>query len=166
MMDAILYGHDFIKELVEFQEKIVAEIGKPKSEFPLITTGDDVKAAVREYALEKCEYIYSTYVRKERHARDAEVSADVAAHFADILPGREGEVADALYYLGKEVMRRKILEQGIRPDGRAVDEVRPIWCEVGVLPFASSWSYSQYIKPNMPFSRTQAPLMSILLGLS
>ena len=134
MMDAILYGHDFIKELVAFQEKITAEIGKPKAEFPLITTGDDIKAAVREYALEKCKYVYSTYVRKERQAREAEVSADVSAHFADIFPGRDSEVADALYYLNKEVMRRKILDEGIRPDGRKVDEVRPIWCEVGVLP--------------------------------
>ena len=134
MMDAILYGHQFIKELVAFQEKITAEIGKEKSEFPLITTGDDVKAAVREYALEKCKYVYSTYVRKERQAREAEVSQDVAEHFAEIFPGRENEVADALYYLNKEVMRRKILDEGIRPDGRQVTEVRPIWCEVGVLP--------------------------------
>ncbi|MBE5782097.1 MAG: polyribonucleotide nucleotidyltransferase [Clostridiales bacterium] len=134
MMDAILFAHESIKELVAFQEKITAEIGKEKSEFPLVLTGDDIKEAVREYAYEKCQYVFSTYVRKERQAREAEVSADVAAHFADIFPGREGEVADALYYLNKEVMRRKILDEGIRPDGRKVTEVRPIWCEVGVLP--------------------------------
>ena len=134
MMDAILYAHQGIKELVEFQNKIVAEIGKPKSDFPIVTTGDDVKAAVREYALDKCKWVYETYVRKERGAREDEVKADVLAHFVDVFPGRESEVADALYYLNKEVMRRKILDQGIRPDGRKVDEVRPIWCEVGVLP--------------------------------
>jgi len=134
MMDAILFAHESIKELVAFQEKITAEIGKEKSEFPLVLTGEDIKAAVREYAYEKCQYVFSTYVRKERQAREAEVSEDVAAHFADIFPGRESEVADALYYLNKEVMRRKILDEGIRPDGRKVTEVRPIWCEVGVLP--------------------------------
>ncbi|MBQ4073693.1 MAG: polyribonucleotide nucleotidyltransferase [Clostridia bacterium] len=134
MMDAILFAHESIKELVAFQEMITAEIGKEKSEFPLVLTGDDIKAAVREYAYEKSQYVFSTYVRKERQAREAEVSADVAAHFADIFPGRESEVADALYYLNKEVMRRKILDEGIRPDGRKVEEVRPIWCEVGVLP--------------------------------
>ncbi len=134
MMDAILYAHQGIKELVEFQNKIVAEIGKPKSDFPIITTGDDVKQAVREYALEKCKWVYETYVRKERQQREAEVKADVVAHLAETFPGREGEIADALYYLNKEVMRRKILDEGIRPDGRKVEEVRPIWCEVGVLP--------------------------------
>ncbi|MBR2053874.1 MAG: polyribonucleotide nucleotidyltransferase, partial [Clostridia bacterium] len=92
MMDAILFAHESIKELVAFQEKITAEIGKPKSEFPLVTTGDDIKAAVREYALEKCKYVYATTVRKERQAREAEVSTDVAEHFADIFPGRESEV--------------------------------------------------------------------------
>ena len=134
MMDAILYAHESIKELVAFQEKIVAEIGKPKKDFPLITTGDDIKAAVREYAYDKCVYTYDTFVRKERQAREAEVKADVLAHFADIFPERESEVADALYYLNKEVMRRNILDKGIRADGRKVDEVRPIWCEVGILP--------------------------------
>ena len=134
MMDAILFAHESIKELVAFQEKITAEIGKEKSEFPLVTTGEDIRAAVREYAYDKCKYVYSTFVRKERQAREAEVSADVAAHFAEIFPGRESEVADALYYLNKEVMRRRILDEGIRPDGRKVTEVRPIWCEVGVLP--------------------------------
>ena len=134
MMDAILYAHEGIKELVEFQNKIVAEIGKPKSEFPLVVTGDDVKAAVREYAYDKAVYTFETYVRKERQQREEEVRKDVLDHFAEQFPGRASEVADALYYLNKEVMRRKIIDQGIRPDGRKVDEVRPIWCEVGVLP--------------------------------
>ena len=136
MMDAILYAHQGIRELVEFQNGIIAEIGKPKSDFPIVTTGDDVKQAVREYAMEKCEYVYATYVRKERQQREAEVKADVLEHFKDTFPGRESEVADALYYLNKEVMRRKILNEGIRPDGRKVEEIRPIWCEVGVLPRA------------------------------
>ena len=134
MMDAILYAHTGIKELVDFQNKIVAEIGKPKSDFPIVTTGDDVKEAVREYAYEKCEWVYETYIRKERQQREAEVKADVLAHFAETFEGRETEVADALYYLNKEVMRKKILTEGIRPDGRKVEEIRPIWCEVGVLP--------------------------------
>ncbi|MBO2516900.1 MAG: polyribonucleotide nucleotidyltransferase [Clostridiales bacterium] len=134
MMDAILYGHQFIKQLVEWQEMITAEIGKPKSDFPLITTGDDVKAAVREYALDKCRWVYSTTVRKERQAREAEVAKEVGEHFAEIFPDRDSEVQDALYYLNKEVMRRRILDEGIRADGRKLDEVRPIWCEVGILP--------------------------------
>ena len=134
MLEAIMFAHDAIKELVAFQEKIIAEIGKPKKEFALITTGDDVVQAVAEYAQEKVEYSFSSYERAERHAREEQVKEEVKAHFAEIFPGREGEVSEALYNLNKKVMRRKILDEGIRPDGRREEEIRPIWCEVGILP--------------------------------
>ena len=134
MLDAILFAHEGIKELVAFQEKITAEIGKEKSVFPLSVTGDDIKAAVREYAFEKCKYTFETFERKERQAREEATKKDVMEDFASIFEGREGEVADAIYYLNKEIMRQKILEDGIRPDGRTVEQVRPIWCETSVLP--------------------------------
>ena len=134
MLAGILHAHETIKELVAFQEKIVAEIGKPKREFPLFVTGDDIKSAVREYAYDKVKWVFDTNVREERHQREEQVKQEVAAQFAQQFEGRDGEVGDALYSLNKEVMRRKILDQGIRPDGRATEEVRPIWCEVGILP--------------------------------
>jgi polyribonucleotide nucleotidyltransferase len=134
MLEAILFAHEAIKELVAFQEKIVAEIGKPKKEFPLVTTGEDVVQAVREYAYDKVVWNFDTTDRSERQQREEQVKAEVKAHFAETFAGREGEVSDALYNLNKEVMRRKILDQGIRPDGRSTQEVRPIWCETGILP--------------------------------
>lgn len=134
MLDAILFGHEEIKKLVRFQKEIVAEIGKEKAEVPLITTGDDVKAAVRAFALEKCRWVFSTNERYERQEREAQVKEETLAALSEQFPGRESEIADALYYLNKEVMRRRILDEGIRADGRKVTEIRPIWCEVGVLP--------------------------------
>ena len=134
MLDAIMFGHEYIKQLVAFQEQIVAEIGKPKAEVPLNVTGDDVKAAVREFAYDKCVWVFETFNRQERQQREAQVKEETLAALAEQFPEREAEIADALYYLNKEVMRKKILEQGIRPDGRKVTEIRPIWCEVGVLP--------------------------------
>ena len=134
VLDAILFGHEEIKKLVAFQKQIVAEIGKEKVEVPLITTGDDVKAAVRAFALDKCRWVYQTSERYERQQREAQVKEETLAALGDQFPGRESEIADALYYLNKEVMRRRILDEGIRADGRKVNEVRPIWCEVGVLP--------------------------------
>lgn len=134
MLEGILKAHKVIQELVAFQEKIVAEIGKPKREFPLFLTGDDIKDAVREYAFEKIKWSFETTDRQERQQREDVVKNEVTAHFAEIFPGREGEIGDAIYSLNKEVMRRKILDEGIRPDGRSTTEVRPIWCEVGILP--------------------------------
>ncbi len=134
MLDAILFGHEEIKKLVAFQKAIVAEIGKEKKVVPLITTGDDIKAAVREFAYDKCVWTFETFERKERQDREAQVKEETLAALSERFPERESEIEDALYYLNKEVMRAKILNEGIRPDGRKVTEIRPIWCDVGVLP--------------------------------
>ena len=134
MLDGIMFAHEAIKKLVEFQDMIVSEIGKEKVVVPLIKTGDDVKAAVRQYAYDKAKWTFDTFERYERQQREAQVKAETIAALSEQFPGREDEIADALYYLNKEVMRRRILDEGVRADGRKLTEIRPIWCEVGVLP--------------------------------
>ena len=134
MLGGILFAHEEIKKIVALINTIVAEIGKEKKEFPLVLPGEDVKAAVREYAMDKVKWMFETFDRSERNAREEQVKAEVAEHFAEQFEGREVEVGDALYGLQKEVMRRHIIDEGVRPDGRKLTEVRPIWCEVGVLP--------------------------------
>ena len=76
MLDAIMFGHEYIKKRVEFQDKIVAEIGKEKVEVPLNVTGDDVKQAVREFAYDKCVWVFDTFNRQERQAREAQVKQE------------------------------------------------------------------------------------------
>ena len=134
MLGGILFAHEEIKKIVAFIADITAEIGKEKREFPLSLPAEDVKAAVREFAYEKVQWMFETFDRGERNVREAQVKEEVAAHFAEQFEGREAEVGDALYALQKEVMRRHIIDDGVRPDGRKLTEVRPIWCEVGVLP--------------------------------
>ena len=134
MLDAIMFGHDWIKKIIAFQDEIIAEIGKEKAEVALVVTGDDVKAAVREFAYDKCKWVFDTTVREERQEREAQVKAETIEALGAQFEGRESEIADALYYLNKEIMRKKIIEEGVRPDGRGVTDIRPIWCEVGVLP--------------------------------
>ena len=134
MLDAIMFGHEWIKKLIAFQDTIIAEIGKEKAQVNLVTTGDDIKAAVRAFAYEKCQWVFDTTVREERQEREAQVKAETLEALAPQFEGRESEIGDALYYLNKEIMRRKILDNGVRPDGRGVTDIRPIWCEVGVLP--------------------------------
>ena len=73
----------------------------------------------------------------DRHVRnklEEEVDADVLAHFSETYPEKEREILDTLYNIKKKVMRSKIINDGVRPDGRTTTEIRPIWCEVGVLP--------------------------------
>ncbi len=134
MLRAILTGHEEIKKIVSFQKAIVAEIGKEKKEFPVAETGDDVKEAVHRDFLGRMEWAFEAFDRHERGERERTVSAEAHEKYAEQFEDRMAEVDDALYYLSKEVMRRKILDKGIRPDGRSLTQIRPIWCETGVLP--------------------------------
>ena len=134
MLRAILTGHEEIKKIVAFQKEIVAEIGKEKREFPVFETGEDVKEAVRADFLGRVEWAFEAFDRHERSDREKVVENEAHEMYAERFEGRMGEVDDALYYLKKEVMRRKIIEQGVRPDGRSLTQIRPIWCETGVLP--------------------------------
>ena len=134
MLRAILTGHEEIKKIVAFQKEIVAEIGKEKREFPVFETGEDVKEVVRADFLGRIEWAFEAFDRHERSDREKVVENEAHDKYAERFEGRMGEVDDALYYLKKEVMRRKIIEQGVRPDGRTLTQIRPIWCEAGVLP--------------------------------
>ena len=134
MLKAILLAHVEIKKLVALQETIAAEIGKEKAEVVMATTGEDVVAAVREYAYDRSRWVFETFDRHERQAREEQVKKETIEHFAETFEGREQEIADALYNINKEIMRARILGEGVRPDGRALTQVRPIWCEAGLLP--------------------------------
>ena len=135
MLDAIMFAHEEIKKIVHELKKIKAEIGKPVNpKVSYYTIPEDIEKAVREYADEKYDYVLDTFVRSEREAREEEAKADILAHFAEIFPEKEREINDVLYKIKKEKVRAHILEKGVRPDGRKLEEIRPIWCEVGVLP--------------------------------
>jgi len=134
MLRAILTGHEEIKKLVAFQKMIVAEIGKEKREFPVFETGADVKEVVRAEFMDRVEWAFEAFDRHERSAREDVIAKEAHEKYAEQFEGRMGEVDDVLYYMKKEVMRRKIIEDGVRPDGRNLTQIRPIWCETGVLP--------------------------------
>jgi polyribonucleotide nucleotidyltransferase len=134
MLDAILLAHNYIKEIVAFIDGIQAEIGKEKIVPQIHVPDEELKAKVVEYAREKVVYQLDTFDRKEREARTAEVTAEVKEHFAEEYPDSAADIDAILYNLMKEILRDKIINKGIRPDGRKMDEVRPIWSEVGILP--------------------------------
>ncbi len=134
MLKAILLAHETIKEIVAFIDGIAAEIGKPKMEVNIYQPDPEFVALVREYAMDKVEWSLDTFDRKEREARSAEVKAEVTEHFAENFPDSAKDVDAILYNITKEIVRDKIINRGIRPDGRKQEEIRPIWSEVGILP--------------------------------
>ncbi len=133
MLEGIMVAHEEIKKIVAWQEEIQKEIGKEKIQIELYHVPEDIDAAVREYAYDKIVWVMETFDRHEREVREEQVEKEVQEHFAEIFPEMKREIGDSLYYIKKEVMRNKILDQGVRPDGRAIDEVRPIWCEAGMF---------------------------------
>ena len=134
MVGAILFGHEEIKKQCAFQEEIVKAIGKPKKEMDLYHVPEEIDNAVREYAGAMLDDALNNYDRHDRQVAEDKVTEDVLNHFADVYPDMEREIKDALYYLTKEKVRAKITKDGVRPDGRKLTEIRPIWCEHGVLP--------------------------------
>lgn len=135
MLDAIMFAHEEIKKLVAFQNEIVAKIGKKKrTDMPIFAPTDEINEQVRAYADKKLDYALDTFDRETRQARQEELNEDVLNHFKDIFPDGEKMIGDVIYKMTKEKVRAKILNNGVRPDGRKLTEIRPIWCEVGVLP--------------------------------
>ena len=134
MLDAILFGHEEIKKIITWIEGIQEACGKAKQEVHLYLPSDEVKVAVFEWADKKMDYVLDTFDRTEREARDDALNKEAIEHFADIFPDDLSSVGDALYALKKVKVRAKILDKGIRPDGRSLTEIRPIWCEHGILP--------------------------------
>ena len=137
MLDAILFGHEEIKRIVAFIEDIQAQIGKPKAEVELEKIPEEIDTAVRAYADKMMDAVLENFDRTAREVAEDALDADVLAHFEDDFNDYAKKtkfILDSLYYLKKEKVRAKIVNDGVRPDGRSLTEIRPIWCEVGMLP--------------------------------
>ena len=135
MLQAILFAHEEIKKQVAFQEEIATALNVTKREdIDYYVIPEDLENAVREYSLEKVQAVMAHFDRHERQRAEEEMDAEVLDHFAETYPDSSREILDVLYKMKKEVMRSKIINDGVRPDGRKTDEIRPIWCEVGLLP--------------------------------
>ncbi len=134
MLDAILFAHEEIKKIVEFIEAIVAEVGREKVELNLYKVPEEIDAAVRAYAVDKMKTAIKTVDKLERLDNMDAVEVETKEHFAEIYPENGKDVANVLYNITKESVRNMILDEGIRPDNRKLDEIRPIWCETQMLP--------------------------------
>lgn len=134
MIGAILFGHEEIKRIVEFIESIQKEIGKPKLDIELYKPSAEVDKAVREYADKMMDEALAEFDRQERQAKEDALDKDVFAHFAEIFPNGKRDIGEVLYAMKKEKIRARIINDEVRPDGRKLTEIRPIWCEHGILP--------------------------------
>ncbi len=155
MLDAIMFAHENIKTVVEFIEGMQKEIGKPKAEFTPDKADEAFEKEVIEYATPIIANALDTFDRYERQDREKAAKTQIKEYFNEKYPENEnlGYIGDMIYNLIKSMVREKILKKGIRPDGRKTTEVRPIWCEAGVLPRPHGSSV---------FTRGETQVMNIL----
>ncbi|MBQ9097422.1 MAG: polyribonucleotide nucleotidyltransferase [Clostridia bacterium] len=134
MLEAILKAHEVIKELCKFIIEIGNEIGKPKFEYASCEVDAELYNDIKDFAIEKVRAAMDTNDKTVRDARMQVVEDEIAAEFGEKYEGREGEIAEAIYKLQKYVVRRWLLDDGKRVDGRGINEIRPLAAEVGLLP--------------------------------
>lgn len=134
MVGGIMFAHEEIKKQIEFINEIVKEVGKPKKVIEPYKVPDEIFEDVKQFADNLLDEALTYTDREERQAKQDEVEKATLEHFAEKYPEGGKDIKEALYILTKEKVRNKILNEGIRPDGRALEQIRDIWCEVSLLP--------------------------------
>lgn len=134
ILDGIMFAHEEIKKIVAFIEDIVAEVGKPKRDIEFKKVDPEIETDVRAYAEGKMRAAVQTEEKQERLDNMDAVEAETQEYFAEKYPEQEKDIAAVLYDITKEQVRSLILDDGIRPDNRKYEEIRPIWIDTGVLP--------------------------------
>lgn len=134
MFDGIMAGHQANQQIVEFINSIVAEIGKEKIAFTSNDPDPEMYEAVKEFAIEDVRKALDTDDKRIRDERLRPVYEAVHEKFDAVYPEQEAKLEECLYKLQKFVVRRWLLDDGKRVDGRGIDEIRPLAAEVGLLP--------------------------------
>ena len=140
MLEALMFAHENIKTLCEFQNEIISEIGKEKVVLEPATIDAEVEKAVREYATDDMLSAIQIKEKLEKYAKIDEVKANTIAHFEEVYAEDEDfaskmkDVAKVVGLIEGNEVRRLIIEKHIRPDGRKMDEIRPLEAEIDLLP--------------------------------
>ena len=141
MLGAIMFGHEHIKTLCEFQEKIRDEIGKPKVEVELAHIDEQLEADVKKFATDRMyEALSSNKGKLEKYADVDAVKEATLENFAEIYGEEEncdellGQVKKVVDQIEGNVVRRMVTKDKKRTDGRKMDEIRPLWCDIDLLP--------------------------------
>ncbi len=136
MFDAIMFAHEEIKRLCEFIKGIQDEIGKPKFDYEHIVVNEEIFNDIKAFATDMVKEALDTDDKAVRDENLKVVYAKVYEEFEEKYPAEEyaQDIEDALYKLQKTIVRRWILDEGKRVDGRAIQQLRPLSAEVALLP--------------------------------
>ncbi|MEJ2351442.1 MAG: polyribonucleotide nucleotidyltransferase [Anaerolineales bacterium] len=137
LVRALEFGHHAIQPIIDLQERMAAEIGKPKRDYPHFGAGEDLNQRVSDHVKDQMQVILSRpYERSEYYGDLDELQQSALSEFAEEDEALALGVRRAFDDTLKALVRQRILDQGVRPDGRSLQDIRPIWCEVEVSPRA------------------------------
>lgn len=134
MYDAIMFGFEECKRIVEFQEQAMKQYGKEKKVPVLYHADEELEKEIRDFSFDMIkEAMYITDKDQRNLAMDT-AKEKIAEQFGEKYPDSGSDIADIVYRIQKEIVRNMILKEKRRPDGRRFDEIRPISCDVSILP--------------------------------
>ncbi len=133
MYDGIMYAHKVNQEIVEFIKGIQAEVGKQKIDFPSNDPAPEMFEAIKDFAIEDVKFALDTDDKRIRDERLKPIYDAVHEKFDEEYPEEIAKIDDCMYKLQKYIVRRWLLDEGKRVDGRAIDEIRPLNAEVDLL---------------------------------
>ena len=134
MLEAIAVGHEEIKKMVAFINEIQNEIGKPKFEFESQEVDHDMFDAIYDFSADDVKLALDTDDKNVRETRLQPIKDAIHAKFDEIYPDKSAMIDECIYKLQKKIVRRWLLDEGKRVDGRKLDQIRPLAAEVGLLP--------------------------------
>ena len=134
MYNGIMAGHEANQKIIEFIKQAQREIGKPKFEYPSNKPAKEMFEGIRDFAIEDIKLALDTDDKKVRDERLKPIYEAVHEKFDEIYPDSEAKIDECLYLTQKTVVRRWLLDEQKRVDGRGMDEIRPLAAEVSLLP--------------------------------
>ncbi len=134
LVEALSRAHERIRQIISLIDELVAKVGKPDMDYPHVGVPADLKQAVAEAAYDRINQAFRQADKAQRDIQVDAVKHDVQLQLQERFPGRDQDISAAFESVLKTAVRQAILNEGLRPDGRRLDEIRPIWCEAGILP--------------------------------
>ncbi|MFD3156571.1 polyribonucleotide nucleotidyltransferase [Haloimpatiens sp. FM7330] len=134
MYDAIMFGFEECKKIVEFQKELMSKIGKKKEEPKCFKADETVEKELREFASDMVKEAMYITDKDERNVALDGIKTKISEQFDEKYPDNQMDINDVFYRMQKEIVRSMLLNEHRRPDGRKFEEIRPLACEVGLLP--------------------------------
>ncbi|MBI2358166.1 MAG: polyribonucleotide nucleotidyltransferase, partial [Deltaproteobacteria bacterium] len=134
ILEGLFRGHEAVQRLLDVQDEIKREVGKPKRPVPAVEKDESLSQRIRELAQDKLKRAIEIQDKLERYGRFDALKSEVISQALIEYPEREKEIAATFEELKREHFRRLIIQERRRSDGRGLKDVRPIACEVQVLP--------------------------------